>query len=113
MNPFEIWGDGKQVRDFIYVDDVVEGLLKVVEKNPTATQYNVATGKGTTITELVQTITDIYGYVPEFKYALDKPTMIPIRLVDVSKIKRDLSWVAKYDLRTGLEKTIHWYQNIK
>ena len=111
MNPFEVWGDGKQVRDFVYVDDVVDGLLQVVEKRPNANSYNVATGKGTSITELVKIITDIYGYQPEFKYDLSKPTMIPKRLMDVSKIKNDLGWEAKYDLRAGLEKTIEWYKN--
>ncbi len=113
MNPFEIWGDGNQVRDFIYVDDVVDGLMTVVEKNPTARPYNLATGKGTTVTELVQTITDIYGYSPKFNYDTSKPTMIPTRLVDVSRIKNELNWHAKTNLRTGLEKTISWYKENK
>ncbi len=109
MNPFEVWGDGNQVRDFIYVDDVVDGVMTVVEKNPTARAYNVATGKGTTVKELVETITDIYGYSPKFNYDSTKPTMIPIRLVDVSRIKNELGWESKYNLRAGLEKTIEWF----
>jgi len=113
MNPFEVWGDGNQIRDFIYVDDVVDGLMTVVEKNPNATPYNVATGKGTSVKELVETITDIYGYSPEFKYDTTKPTMIPIRLVDVSRIKNELGWQSKYSLRDGLENTINWYKNNK
>ena len=113
MNPFEVWGDGTQVRDFIYVDDIVDGLLCVLEKNPNAVPYNVATGKGTTITELVKTITDIYGYEPKFNYDITKPTMIHKRLLNVSKIKEDLGWSAKYDLRAGLEKTIDWYKRNK
>ena len=113
MNPFEVWGDGNQIRDFIYVDDVVDGLMTVVEKNPNATPYNVATGKGTSVKELVETITDIYGYSPEFKYDTTKPTMIPIRLVDVSRIKNELGWQSKYSLRDGLENTINWHKNNK
>jgi len=113
MNPFEVWGDGSQMRDFIYVDDVVDAVMTVVEKAPTGRPYNAATGHGTTVTELVETITDIYGYEPEFNYDTTKPTMIPIRLVDVSRIKNELGWEAKHDLRTGLEKTIDWYKNNK
>ena len=64
----------------------------------------------TTVTELVETITDIYGYKPEFKYDLTKPTMIPKRVVDVSKIYEELNWKAKHTLREGLEKTIDWYK---
>ena len=113
MNPFEVWGDGSQVRDFVYVDDVIDALLKVVEHSPNARPYNVATGKATTVTELVETITSICGYEPTFNYDTSKPTMIPTRLVDVSRIKEELGWEAEHDLKTGLEKTIEWYKNNK
>ena len=113
MNPFEVWGDGTQTRDFIYVDDVVDAVMTVVEKAPTGRPYNASTGKGTTVTELVETITDVYGYKPEFNYDISKPTMIPVRLVDVSRIKDEVGWEAKTSLREGLEKTIEWYKNNK
>jgi len=113
MNPFEVWGDGTQTRDFIYVDDVVDAVMTVVEKAPTGRPYNASTGKGTTVTELVETITDVYGYKPEFNYDITKPTMIPVRLVDVSRIKNEVGWEAKTSLREGLEKTIEWYKNNK
>ncbi len=109
MDPFEVWGDGTQVRDFTYVDDVIDALLLVTEKSNGRT-YNVATGIPTTVTELAETITDIYGYIPEFKYDLTKPTMISKRMVDVSKIYKELNWKAKHTLREGLEKTIKWYK---
>ncbi len=111
MNPFEVWGDGNQVRDFVYVEDVVDALMEVTEKKPIARPYNAATGKGTNIKELAEMITDIYGYKPEFKYDCSKPTMIPIRLVDVSRIKNELNWESKNSLRQGLEKTIRWYNS--
>lgn len=109
MNPFEVWGDGSQIRDFIYVDDVVDALLLVVEKKPIARPYNVATGKPTSIKELVETINDIYGHDPDYQYDTSKPTMIPNRLVDVSRIKKELGWESKTSLRQGLIKTIDWY----
>ena len=112
MNPYEIWGDGNQVRDFTYVDDVIDALLLVTEKS-NGKVYNVATGIPTTVTQLVETITDIYGYKPEFKYDLSKPTMIQKRVVDVSKIYEELNWKAKHTLRDGLEKTIEWYKTQK
>ena len=113
MNPFEVWGDGTQVLDFVYVDDVVDGLLCVLEKNPNAVPYNVATGEGTTITELVKTITNIYDYEPEFNYDTTKPIMINKRLLDVSKINNDLGWSASHNLKSGLQKTIDWYRDNK
>jgi len=109
MNPFEVWGDGTQVRDFVYVEDIVDALALVTEKKADTTPYNVATGKGTTITELVNKITKIYGYEPVLKYDVTKPTMIHKRLLDVSKIEKELDWKSKYDLTTGLKNTIDWY----
>lgn len=113
MNPFNVWGDGSQVRDFVYVDDVIDALLLVTEKNPTATAYNVASGQPTTIKQLVETITRIYGYEPKFDFDTTKPVMIPKRLVDVSLIKKDLGWTAPHNLQSGLEKTISWYKDNK
>jgi len=113
MNPFNVWGDGSQVRDFVFVEDVIDALLLVTEKRPIAKAYNVASGTPTTVKELVKTITRIYGYEPEFEFDLTKPIMIPKRLVDVSLIKDDLGWHAPHSLQSGLEKTIDWYQNNK
>ena len=112
MNPFEIWGDGSQVRDFTYVDDVIDALLLVTEKS-NGTPYNVATGVPTNVTELVEIITDIYGYKPKFKYDLTKPTMVSKRVVDVTKIYEELNWKTKHTLRGGLKKTIEWYKENK
>ena len=88
-------------------------MLLVTEKRPIAKAYNVASGTPTTVKELVETITGIYGYEPEFQFDLTKPIMIPKRLVDVSLIKDDLGWQAPHSLQAGLEKTIDWYRNNK
>ena len=110
LNPFEIWGDGKQVRDFIYVDDVVDGLMAVIEKYPTGDPINIATGTPTTVVDLVKTITNAFGYEPIHKFDTSKPTMIPIRQVSVEKAKTILNWKAKTNLKDGIEKTVEWYK---
>jgi GDP-L-fucose synthase len=107
-SPFEVWGDGSQIRDFIYVDDVVDGLLTIMEKAPNGIPYNVSTGTPTDVKTLAKTVTDAFGYQPEFNFDSSKPTMIKTRLVSVDKIKNDLGWVAKTDLKTGIEKTVKW-----
>lgn len=113
MNPFEVWGDGTQIRDYVYVDDVVDGLLTVLEKSPNARPYNICYGKGTTVNELVSLITKNYGYEPDIKYDLSKPTMIPTRLLDGSRAKAELGWQSKISLQDGIKKTIDWYNNNK
>jgi GDP-L-fucose synthase len=108
-DPFEVWGDGSQVRDFIYVDDLVDGLLYVVENHAIADPVNIATGTPTNVKTLAKTITDAYDYQPDFYFDETKPTMIPRRLVDVTKAS-DLGWNAQTDLKHGIKKTVEWYQ---
>ena len=110
MNPFRVWGDGSQVRDFLYVEDLIDGLFFVMENDPTANAYNVSSGHSVTIKELTKMIVDIYGYNPEFEYDITKPTAIPARQIDITKIKK-LGWTPTYSLRAGLVKTINWYNH--
>jgi GDP-L-fucose synthase len=112
-NPFVIWGDGTQIRDFIYVNDMVDGLLLTIEKYATADPINIASGRDTTIRELVETISDLMGYNPQLEYNLTKPTMVPIRRVDISKAKEAIGWQPKFDLRESLKITIDWYMENK
>ena len=71
---------------------------------------NIATGKRTNIKKLVKQITELYDYKPKFVYDTTKPTMIPTRLVDVSKAKRILKWTSRWPLKDGLHQTIEWYK---
>tara|TARA_R110002012_G_scaffold321382_4_gene548926 strand:+ start:775 stop:1725 length:951 start_codon:yes stop_codon:yes gene_type:complete len=112
MSPFEIWGDGKQVRQFVFVDDLVDALFFVLQNDPSGQPYNVSTGVSTTITELVEEITRIYGYQPKFNYDLTKPVMIPKRQINIEKIT-NLGWKPTHTLSEGLEKTIEWYEKNK
>ncbi|MDZ4786350.1 MAG: NAD-dependent epimerase/dehydratase family protein [bacterium] len=109
LDPFEIWGDGSQVRDFVYVQDLVDALLITIEKYAVADILNIATGNPTTVTELVQTVVDAFGYSPKFKYDPSKPIMIPYRMLDVSKAKDVLGWSAEVRLKDGIERTVEWF----
>jgi len=114
VNPYYVWGDGSAIRDFVYVEDFVEGMLLCIEHGIYNDPINIATGVPTSVKELVETATDICGYKPEIIFDPTKPTAIPIRLVNIDKSKRLLNWKCSTDLRTGLEKTINWYKkNIK
>lgn len=112
MNPFQVWGDGNQIRDFLYVEDLVDGLFFIMANDATANAYNVSSGQSINVKELANIITEIYGYRPEFEFDISKPTAIPVRQIDISKIE-NLGWKPKYTLRQGLEKTIGWYKRNK
>jgi len=111
-NPLEVWGTGNDVRDLIYVDDCVEAIMLAAEKLNAYTALNVASGTSCSVKQILNTILDLEN-CRDIKVVFDpsKPTMIPIRLVDVSKAEKLLGFRAKTDLRTGLQKTIAWYKN--
>ena len=110
-DPFVVWGDGTQVRDFLYMDDMADGLLLTVEKYATSEPVNIATGKGTTIKELVEIVLKKSGYQPTLAFDSSKPTAISKRVLDVNLAKEVLNWEANVSLEEGIEKTINWYRN--
>jgi GDP-L-fucose synthase len=110
-DPIEVWGDGNDIRDFIFVDDMIEAMIVAVEKLNGFSTLNIGLGKGHSVKELLAMILEIDGYSDaKVVYNSDKPTMIPIRIVDVTKANMDLGFEAKTSLREGLKKTITWYR---
>ena len=111
-DPIEVWGDGKDIKDFIYVDDVIEGTLRAVEKIDNFDVVNIASGKEYYLRDLLDLIIKIDGYEnAKVKYDISKPTMIPKRLIDPSKAKAVLGFEAKTPIEEGLKKTIEWYRS--
>ena len=112
-SPLVVWGNGEDVRDFIYVDDFVDACKTIMKKVDKYSIWNVGSGVGTQVIDIVKLCQELENNNNEISYNRWAPTMIPIRLLDVSKIKNELGWEAKTSLRDGLEKTIRWYKNAK
>ncbi len=108
--PIEVWGDGKDVRDFIYVDDFTRACVMIMDKVDKYDIFNVGCGKGKSVDDILHKCMDIEDYHPEIIYNSDKPSMIPIRLLDVSKIKEKIGFETEIDLEEGLKRTIKWYK---
>ncbi|MGD0335703.1 MAG: NAD-dependent epimerase/dehydratase family protein [Candidatus Omnitrophota bacterium] len=111
-SPIRIWGTGDDVRDLIYIDDFIDGLILAAEKIPLFDCVNVAQGKAYSVKEILQVALDIDGYKnADIVFDTTKPSMIPVRLIDVSKAEKMLGFRAKTDIREGIIKTIGWYRN--
>lgn len=111
QDPIEVWGTGEDVRDLLYVDDCVDAMLRAVERLSGHVALNVGLGKGYRVNEVLDAILELDGYAnARIVYSPDKPTMIPVRLVDVTKARDLLGFEATTDLRDGLRKTIDWYR---
>lgn len=109
-NPFEVWGDGEDIKDFLYIDDFIDALIDTFEKSKDFDIYNIASGIPVTIKEILKDIIKISKNQDiEVKFDTTKPTMIPIRKIDISKIKDEIGWQPKTSIYDGLKNTYAWY----
>ena len=112
-NPFTAWGSPDVVRDFLYVKDVVNGALLILEKGESMKPYNLGYGNGVTIGEILNTILTVTGENLEIIWDESKPTTIPFRAVSVDRIKNELGFNSKYTFEEGIKETIEWYNENK
>ena len=110
MDPYVIWGDGKQERDFTYVSDIVDGCILASRTITDGTPINLGTGNKHTITDVVEMICKVMNWHPsKFEFDTSKPAGALSRALDNSQAKKLLGWEPKVSLEEGLKKTIDWY----
>lgn len=113
-HPFEVWGTGEEIRDFLYVEDLVEGCLLSLEKHASCDPINIGSGESTTIREIVRCILEKAGRSNcEPVFRPDKPSTIPIRMVDCTKARLSLGFKPKYTLAQGIEKTVDYFRDLQ
>ena len=111
--PIEVWGDGSDRKDLMYIDDFVDGILLAMEKIDGFEILNLASGHAYSIKETLETILEVDGYEDAaIVYDPTKPTMIPKRLIDITKAKEMLGFDPKYTLEQGMRRTIEWYKSL-
>ena len=108
-DPFVVWGSPDVVRDFIYVKDVVNGALLVLENGESMRPYNLGYGSTITIGDIVDTILKVTGKSPKVVYDETKPTTIPFRMVSTERIRTELGFKTKYTFEEGMKETVDWY----
>lgn len=109
MDPYVVWGDGKQLRDFTYVDDIVSGTLLAGERLLDGSAINLGTGVKYQIRKVAEKICKMMDFNPRFKFDRSMPIGVVNRGLDNSLAKRLLGWTPKIGLEEGLSKTIDWY----
>jgi len=110
-NPLEVWGTGDDIRDWIYIDDLIKALLLAAEKIVSYNPINIGLGKGYSIKQALQMMLEIDGYTDaKIVFNSSKPSMIPIRLIDTTKAETTLGFKPTVGLREGIKKTIEWYR---
>ena len=104
----EIWGTGSPKREFLYVDDLVDACLFLMENYDSKEIVNVGTGKDISIGYLAHTIAEIVGFEGSLRFDTSKPDGTPRKVLDVSKLN-ELGWKASTSLEEGIAKTYKWY----
>ena len=109
--PLPVFGDGSQTRSLCYVDDEVEGILRLLLSDETG-PVNVGNPEEVTMLELAETVQDVVGNHPGIEF-LPRPTDDPtVRRPDTTKAERVLGWKAQVTLREGLGRTLPWFREI-
>ncbi len=111
--PITIYGDGKQVRDVLYIDDLVEAFLQAVEhiESTQGEIYNIGGGPGNTLavwSEFGPILSQLVGRPIEVTYAGWRPGDQKVYISDISKARRDFGWEPKVGVLEGLQRVFHW-----
>jgi GDP-L-fucose synthase len=105
-----LWGDGSPTREFLYVDDCVDGLLLAADRYDGADPVNLGTGVETSIRELAETVAELTGFDGEIVWDTSMPNGQPRRQLDATRAAERFGFRAGTSLRDGLERTIAWYR---
>jgi GDP-L-fucose synthase len=104
----EIWGTGAPKREFLYVDDLADAVIFLMDHYNGATPVNIGVGEDMTVRDLAFLIKDVVNYEGEIKFDSSKPDGTPQKLLEVTKIKA-LGWRPQTDLREGIVLTYKWF----
>lgn len=106
----ELWGTGTPLREFLYVDDMADACVFLLENYSGEQHVNIGTGKEVTIKELAETVKQAVGYRGEIIWNKDMPDGTPRKLTNVDKL-HDLGWMHKIELEEGVKLAYQWFKD--
>ena len=106
-----LWGDGSPTREFLYVDDCVEGLILAADRYDGPEPVNLGAAREIAIRDLAELIADVTGYEGAIVWDDSKPNGQPRRSVDATRARELFGFEAKTSLREGIERTVTWYRS--
>jgi UDP-glucose 4-epimerase len=106
----EVWGDGSVVRDFVFIDDVIDAFEAVMTDSGTSRIYNIGTSKGRSLREVIEVIERLLNVKLAIKWGPARPLDVPVSVVAIEHAATALGWKPKTPFETGLGMTIEWAQ---
>lgn len=104
----EIWGDGSSTRDFLYVQDVAEAFARILNYDGLERVFNVSSGVGVSLNELIVLISDVLGRVPDVAYFPERRFDIRTNVLSNRRAQDELQWVPAVSMKEGLRRTVSW-----
>lgn len=110
MDPYEIWGDGQQTRNFTYVGDIADGMIRAAERIEDGSPINIGTAEHVKIIDCAHQIFAFTGFTPkEIFFDSTKPVGVYSRAADLTQTRQKLGWEPGTSVHDGLKRTIDWY----
>jgi UDP-glucose 4-epimerase len=103
-----IWGDGEVIRDFIFIDDVIDIFVRSLENGNVNKVYNLGSGIGKSINSVLQSISELSGKNPNVYYAPSRSIDVPENVLDISAITNEYEWKPKVTFEDGLARTMEY-----
>ena len=110
-DPVEVWGTGEDVRDLIYIDDFLDGLLKAFHVDEPYLAINICSGDGIRVLDILKTAAKVDGFdTIDVRLDPSKPSTVPVRRLSAKLAEEKLGFKSKIDLDEGCKRTMAWYR---
>lgn len=108
----DIFGDGRIIRDFVYISDVARAFLRVANYQGDQRIFNIGSGRGVSINDIIEIIQSQIGHSVERSYFEARKADVPVNFLDITRAQRELQWKPLIDISLGVSKAITWMKSI-
>ena len=108
----EIWGTGENLRDFLFIDDLVSGLMTLLSYEGPFRVFNLSSGKGHSVLDVVSILRHQLSHLPEVVHLPERGFDAPVNILDPSRIHKETGWRAAVELEDGIARTVEWLRRI-
>ncbi len=106
--PLEVWGTGTAQRDYLFIDDLVDALLKLLVYEGPLNVFNVSSGTGHSVLDLIDVLNKEIDPLPQVVHRAERGFDVPVNILDSSRLTQETGWRAKVDFEAGVRRTIQW-----
>lgn len=106
--PFQLWGDGSQIRDYLFIDDFADAVMRLTERPDVSGVFNLGSGAGTSLCELVDMVEQVTGRQIRIERHLSRPGDVERIVLDIATVSQASGWVPTTSLQEGIGRTWQW-----